>query len=106
MPKQPKCPFCESDQIVKNGRSRNSQRAKCKACDKYFRIRYQKKAYKKDTQKRIEKLLDGGSAIRAVANQLKISPTTVLKIKHQLEKSYQEQINRPYIIPKNVMHRG
>ncbi|MFK7979265.1 MAG: helix-turn-helix domain-containing protein [Saprospiraceae bacterium] len=69
-------------------------------------MRYQKKAYKKDTQKRIEKLLDGGSAIRAVANQLKISPTTVLKIKHQLEKSYQEQINRPYIIPKNVMHRG
>lgn len=104
MPKQLKCPFCESHQIVENGKSGNIQRAKCKACNKYFRTRYQKKAYKKDTQKRIEKLLDGGSSIRAIASKLKISSTTVLKYKHQLEKSYQERINQPYRIPKNVIH--
>ena len=104
MLKQPKCPFCQSIEVVKNGKYRNSQRVKCKTCSKYFRIRYKKKAHKPNTHQKVSKLLDKGSSIRAVARQLNISPTTVLKIKQQYEKSYLERIREPYPIPKNVIH--
>lgn len=74
------CPHCNSNQIVKNGTTKNKkQQFYCKYCKKRFIDYYSNKAYKRDINKNIIILTKEGVGIRGIARILQISPTTVIK---------------------------
>jgi IS1 family transposase/transposase-like protein len=75
-----KCPACQSDRLVKYGKTGNGkQRYLCKNCRKRFIKNYTYRAYQADTNSRIVQLTKEGLGIRSTARVLAISATTLLK---------------------------
>jgi len=75
-----KCPSCNSDNVVKNGKTRTGkQRFLCKECSKSFITDYTYNAYQPNTNHQIILLTKEGLGIRSTARVLRISVTTLLK---------------------------
>jgi len=75
-----KCKGCSSNDIVKNGKTRNGkQRFLCKNCSKSFILDYSYNACNKHINQQIILFTKEGLGIRSTARVLKISVTTLLK---------------------------
>jgi IS1 family transposase/transposase-like protein len=75
-----KCPLCQSDHLVKNGKTKTGkQRFSCKKCNKRFIINYAYNACKPNINQQIILFTKEGLGIRSTARVLKISATTLLK---------------------------
>ena len=100
------CPYCQSQNSVRNGRQKRTtaQKLKCLDCGKHFQARYRHQAYKAGTVRKIDQLTDSGVSVRETAKRLKISPTTVWTKRKVLEQAYSECINMPYRIPAVDLH--
>ena len=76
-----KCPFCGSDNVIKNGKDDNGkQRYKCKNKDCHhstFVDEYVNKGYDPNVKKEIIKMTVNGNGTRAIARTLGISTNTV-----------------------------
>jgi transposase-like protein len=76
------CPHCQSDQVIKGGKTQVSkQRYKCQnaACPHYsFQLDLTYKGRSPEIKDRIIEMALNGSGIRDTARVLKISPTTVI----------------------------
>lgn len=73
------CPGCESNDLVKNGCSRNgTQRWRCNACKKSFQLDYKYNAHKAGIKEQISTLTLNSSGVRDIARVLKIAKGTVI----------------------------
>jgi transposase-like protein len=76
-----KCIYCESENLVKNGKHpNNKQRLKCKKCGKTFQEEYSNHGAKPQTKLLIVKMSLNGSGIRDISRVLNISPNTTLSV--------------------------
>ncbi|HRE77741.1 MAG TPA: IS1 family transposase [Flavobacterium sp.] len=74
------CPHCKSNQIIKNGFTKNrKQQFYCKSCKTRSIDFYSNNAYCKYINSSIIRLTKEGVGIRSTARILNISPTTVLR---------------------------
>ena len=76
-----KCPFCESENVRKNGHSNGKQRYACdnpECVHKTFYAEYTYNGCKPDVKRDIIKWSIDGAGIRAIARQLGISTDTVI----------------------------
>ena len=80
------CPYCQSDDLVKNGHSENgTQRYRCNACKRSFQWEYTYPAWLPGTKEQIEAQTLNGSGVRDISRNLGIAKNTVmaeLKKKH------------------------
>lgn len=76
------CPHCESDQVVKRGKTgEGKQRYRCQneCCNtKTFILNYSYNGYLSEVKKKVIDLSLNGSGIRDTARVLGISPNTVI----------------------------
>ncbi len=76
------CPHCESDQVVKRGKTENGkQRYLCQneGCEtKTFILDYSCNGYLPEVKKKIIDMSVNGSGVRDTARVLEISPNTVI----------------------------
>jgi transposase len=83
------CPFCQSQDTVKNGHSRNGeQRWRCNTCKKSFQLNFVYNANKPGVHEKIFEMTINASGVRDIGRTLKISPDTVsraLKKKRKIE---------------------
>ena len=76
---QIECPFCQSDDLVKNGHSENgTQRYRCHACRKSFQWEYLYRAWLPEVKQQIEEQTLNSSGIRDMSRNLGISKNTVI----------------------------
>ena len=87
------CPYCKSDNVVKNGRnSTGRQRMMCRNSEckhKTFQLEYSNNARKPGVKEKIIDMAMKGSGTRNTGRVLKISPNTVtavLKKRKKLQK--------------------
>ncbi len=113
-----KCPYCESNEIVKNGKDENDkQRYLCKneECKQQtFLLNYTDKGRTPYIKKLILKMAVNGSGIRDTSRVLEISPNTVMEtikgadeitdnINHKLLKKSNEEGIDIDIVPMNAI---
>jgi len=73
-----KCFHCQSNDLVKNGKSPNgTQRWRCNQCKKSFRFDYRYNAYKQGVKEKIIEMTLNSSGVRDIGRVLKISKDTV-----------------------------
>jgi len=77
-----KCPYCESEDVVRHGKTgRGTQVYVCrnKECERIrFQLEYKNKGCYPDTTEKIIKMAVNGSGIRDTARVLEISTSTVI----------------------------
>ena len=74
------CPICQSNQLIKSGKTGNGkQRYCCKECSKRFITEFTYKAYQPCINQQIILFTKEGLGIRSTARVLRISVTTLLK---------------------------
>ena len=82
------CPNCD-ETSVKNGSQNGKQRYRCKVCQKSFQLEYSYRAYQKDVNNLIIKLLKESCGVRSISRITGISTKTVLarilKIGYQIK---------------------
>ncbi|KAA6336317.1 hypothetical protein EZS27_015509 [termite gut metagenome] len=89
------CPYCNSNNLQKNGKScTGEQRWRCKECKKYFQRSYRYNARKHGIKDKIIEMTLNSSGVRDIGRVLKISKDTVVAL---LKKTL--HIN-PYFITK------
>ena len=72
------CPACSSNDLIKNGNSRNGiQRWCCNKCRKSFQFAYRYNAYKPGVKEKIIEMTLNSSGVRDTGRVLKISKDTV-----------------------------
>lgn len=88
------CPYCDHDDIVKNGHSENgTQRYVCKGCQRSFQQEYTYRAWLPEVREQILTQTCNGSGVRDISRNLGISKTTVIaELKHQQP----EEVNLAY----------
>ena len=75
------CPYCNSNNLQKNGKSPNSlQRWHCKSCKKYFQQEYRYNAYIFGVREKIIEMTLNGSGVRDTGRVLKINKNTVVSV--------------------------
>jgi len=75
------CPACASNDLVKNGRSRNgTQRWQCNRCKRSFQFDYRYNAYKPGIEDTIIEMTLNSSGVRDIGRVLKISKDTVCSV--------------------------
>jgi insertion element IS1 protein InsB len=85
------CPYCDHDDIVKNGHSENgTQRYVCKGCRRSFQWEYTYRAWLPEVKDQIDTQTCNGSGIRDISRNLGISKTTVMA---ELEKKEPAEVN-------------
>ena len=73
------CPHCSSDDLVKNGHSRNgTQHWRCNTCKKSFQMEFRYNAHKAGIKDQIIEQTLNSSGVRDISRLLKISKTTVI----------------------------
>ncbi len=73
------CPYCDKDDLVKNGHSENgTQRYRCNDCKKSFRSKYICNAWRPGLKEQIEKQTLNSSGVRDISRNLDISKNTVI----------------------------
>ena len=76
---QIECPFCQSDDLVKNGQSENgTQRYRCKACRKSVQWEYRYRAWLPEVKAQIVEQTLNSSGIRDISRNLGIAKHTVI----------------------------
>lgn len=100
-----RCPCCDSDQVVKRGKTDNGkQRYQCQQAPcarRSFILEYTHRGYLPSVKQQIIDLAMNGSGIRDTARVLGISPDTVLdELKNQ--ESQLEPVNRPLLAQLNT----
>ena len=74
-----RCRHCESEDLVKNGRSENgTQRYRCNTCGKSFQHEYSYNAWKPGVKEQIEKQTLNSCGVRDISRNLDISKDTVI----------------------------
>ena len=74
-----KCPFCGSEDLVKNGHSENgTQRWRCNSCKKSFQLTYTNKAWEPGVKEQIIELTLNSSGVRDISRVLHINRNTVM----------------------------
>ncbi len=71
------CPYCNSDNYVKNGKVNKKQTYLCKNCGKRFVKNREKNAYGKIIREKALKLYSEGLSLRKVAKITNIPHTTI-----------------------------
>jgi transposase-like protein len=75
------CPFCNNDDLVKNGHSVTSeQRWRCNKCKKSFQLEYKYNAWKPGVQEAIIEQTLNSSGVRDIGRNLKINKNTVVSV--------------------------
>jgi transposase-like protein len=75
------CPHCNSNDLVKNGKSSNgTQKWQCNRCKKHFRIDYCYKAWQVGTKEKILEMTLNSSGVRDIGRVLHISKDTVCSV--------------------------
>jgi len=73
------CPFCQSDDLVKNGHSENgTQRDRCHSCRKSFQWEYRYRAWLPEVKEQIVEQTLNSSGIRDISRNLGIAKNTVI----------------------------
>ena len=73
------CPFCQSDDLVKNGHSENgTQRYRCKSCRKSFQWEYLYRAWLPEVKQQIVEQTLNSSGVRDISRNLGIAKNTVI----------------------------
>jgi transposase len=73
------CPYCQSDDLVKNGHSENgTQRYRCNSCKRSFQWEYTYPAWLPGTKEQIETQTLNGSGVRDISRNLDIAKNTVI----------------------------
>lgn len=73
------CRYCQSDNLVKNGRSENgTQRYRCNECLKSFQNDYRYNAHKPGVKEQIIEQTLNSSGVRDISRNLGISKNTVM----------------------------
>jgi transposase len=73
------CPYCQGDDLVKNGHSENgTQRYRCNACKRSFQWEYTYPAWLPGTKEQIETQTLNGSGVRDISRNLGIAKNTVI----------------------------
>ena len=89
------CPYCKSDNVVKNGRnSTGRQRMMCRNSEckhKTFQLEYSNNASKLGVKEKIIDMVMNGSGTRDTGRVLKISPNTVTAVLKK-QKDLQNQL--------------
>jgi insertion element IS1 protein InsB len=94
---QIKCRHCQSEDLVKNGRSENgTQRYRCNTCKGSFQLDYTYNAWKEGVKEQIDSQTLNSSGVRDIARNLKIAKRTVTQ---HLKKKAPLSVN-PYYIDK------
>ena len=77
-----KCPYCQSTNVVKNGKSKQGkQRYRCRNTEclrSSFILDYANHGYKPEVKQKISEMVTNGSGVRDTARVLKISASTVM----------------------------
>jgi insertion element IS1 protein InsB len=75
------CPHCQSNDLVKNGKSENgTQKWRSSQCRKHFRREYRYNACKAGTKEKIIEMTLNSSGVRDTGRVLKISKDTVCSV--------------------------
>ena len=75
------CPHCNSNDLVKNGKSSNgTQKWQCNSCKKHFRFSYCYKACQVGTKEKILEMTLNSSGVRDIGRVLQISKDTVCAV--------------------------
>jgi transposase len=73
------CPYCQRDDLVKNGHSENgTQRYRCNSCKRSFQWEYTYPAWLPGTKEQIETQTLNGSGVRDISRNLGIAKNTVI----------------------------
>jgi len=89
------CPFCNCDDLVKNGHSENkTQRWLCNGCKKSFQLEYTYNAYNPGVKEKIVELTLNSSGVRDISRTLKINKNTVMS---EFKKKEPAKVN-PYLL--------
>ncbi|GAK54205.1 insertion element protein [Candidatus Moduliflexus flocculans] len=73
------CPFCQSDDLVKNGQSENgTQRYRCKSCRKSVQWEYLYRAWLPEVKQQIVEQTLNSSGVRDISRNLGIAKNTVI----------------------------
>jgi transposase-like protein len=73
------CPYCQHDDLVKNGQSENgTQRYRCHACKRSLQWEYTSSAWLPGTKEQIEAQPLNGSGVRDISRTLGIAKNTVM----------------------------
>jgi transposase-like protein len=75
------CPYCNSNNLQKNGKSiTGQQRWRCQMCKKYFQRAYRYNARKQGIKEKIIEMTLNGSGVRDIGRVLKINKNTVVAV--------------------------
>jgi len=73
------CPFCQSDDLVKNGQSEHgTQRYRCKTCRKSFQWEYLYRAWLPEVKEQIVEQTLNSSGVRDIRRNLGVAKNTVI----------------------------
>lgn len=82
------CPFCTSDDLVKNGHNpRGEQRWRCNKCKKCFQLSYKYNAWKPGIKEAIIQQTMNSSGVRDIGRNLQINKNTVVAVLKKNAKS-------------------
>jgi transposase-like protein len=91
------CPFCHSDDLVKNGHNASGeQRWRCNKCKKSFQLAYKYNAWKPGIKEAIIEQTLNSSGVRDISRNLKINKNTVVSV---LKKNFARE---PILSHKNI----
>jgi IS1 family transposase/transposase-like protein len=75
------CPFCNNEDLVKNGHSETgTQRWCCNKCKKSFRLKYKYNTWKAGTEEAIIQQTLNSSGVRDISRNLRINKNTVVSV--------------------------
>jgi transposase len=75
------CPFCNSEDLVKNGHSATGkQRWRCNTCKKSFQLEYKYNAWKPGTKEAIIQQTLNSSGVRDISRNLQINKNPVVAV--------------------------
>ncbi len=93
------CPHCDSESVVKNGKTANQkQNYLCKGCRKQFIRDYTDNGSDQKTKELIIPMTLNSSGIRDISRVLKLSPNTVLKTIREEADKRPDQVQRPCVV--------
>ena len=75
-----KCTFCQSDQVVKNGKDeKDTQKYLCRACKKQFRENPKPRKHPPEFRELILKAYDERMSLRGIHRAFGVAPKTVIE---------------------------
>jgi transposase-like protein len=85
------CPYCQSNQTVKNGRRNGKQSYLCRSCSRQFRETYTLQGYSPKVKEHCLKLYVNGMGFRAIERVTGVCHKTVINWVKQAEQAIRAQ---------------